>query len=121
MQATLQMLVSLLYPPRCLGCGTLVESDFGLCPACWRDTPFIGGLVCDSCGVPLPGEGDGGRIDCDDCLKRPRPWDMGRAALLYKDTGRKLVLALKHSDRTDIADPAGGWMARAAWPIVVPD
>ena len=114
MTALLQTLAGLVYPPRCLACGDLVDSDFGLCPSCWRDTPFIGGLVCDSCGVPLPGEGDGARIECDDCLARPRPWDSGRAALLYRDQARKLVLALKHGDRTDIARPAAAWMARAA-------
>lgn len=96
----------------------MVQSDFGLCGACWRDTPFIGGTVCESCGVPLPGEPDGFRIDCDDCMKTPRPWSDGRAALLYRDKARDLVLALKHGDRTDIARPAGMWMARAARPIL---
>ncbi|MGR3806118.1 double zinc ribbon domain-containing protein [Marinibacterium profundimaris] len=117
MRGVLQTLVGLIYPPRCLSCGEQVESDFGLCPACWRDTPFLGGLVCDACGAPLPGEGDGARIECDDCMARPRPWDMGRAALLYRDQARRLVLALKHGDRTDIARPAAGWMARAAAPL----
>lgn len=118
MQMTLQTLLTLVYPPRCLSCGAQVDSDFGLCPTCWRDTPFIGGLVCESCGTPLPGEGDGHRIDCDDCMTHPRPWDRGRAALLYKDVGRRLVLALKHGDRMDIARSAATWMARAARPIV---
>ena len=121
MQAKLQMLVEMIYPPRCLGCGEMVESDFGLCPACWRDTPFIGGLVCETCGVPLPGESDGYRIDCDDCMTHPRPWDAGRAALQYKDGARRLVLGLKHGDRTDIAHSAAVWMARAARPIVTPE
>ncbi len=120
MQAKLQMLVELIYPPRCLGCGEMVESEFGLCPSCWRDTPFIGGLTCESCGTPLPGQADGYRIDCDDCMQDLRPWDAGRAALLYRGGARKLILALKHGDRTDIARPAGVWMARAARPIVRP-
>ena len=121
MRAKLQTVVELLYPPRCLACGEIVESDFGLCSACWRNTPFIGGLVCESCGAPLPGEADGFRIDCDDCMTTARPWDAGRAALLYKDGGRRLVLALKHSDRQDIAKPAAVWMARAVRPIVQPE
>lgn len=120
MQPKLQMLVELIYPPRCLGCGEMVESEFGLCPTCWRDTPFIGGLTCESCGTPLPGQGDGYRIDCDACMQDLRPWDAGRAALLYKGGARKLILALKHGDRTDIARPAGLWMARAARAIVKP-
>ena len=92
----------------------MVESDFGLCGPCWRDTPFIGGTVCDACGLPLPGEPDGFRLECDDCMTTPRPWKQGRAALLYKERARQMVLALKHGDRAEIARPAGLWMARAA-------
>lgn len=33
--------------------------------------------------------------------------------MLYRDTGRKLVLALKHGDRQEIARPAGLWLASA--------
>ena len=100
----------------------MVAEEFGLCGTCWRDTPFItGGLVCDCCGVPLLGE-DEGRVErCDDCLTLARPWSRGRAALVYKDIGRRLVLALKHGDRLDLAAPAARWMARAAGPILQPD
>ena len=80
----IQMAVSMIYPPRCLGCGDLVARDFGLCGACGRQTPFIGGTGCESCGVPLPGQADGFRLDCDDCMAHPRAWSQGRAALLYQ-------------------------------------
>ncbi len=83
-----------------------------LCGACWRDTPFATGLVCDLCGVPLPGEDTGKPEHCDDCLTIARPWQHGRAALMYRDNARKLVLALKHGDRLDLAPPAAnGWSA----------
>ncbi|MDK3071743.1 ComF family protein [Sedimentitalea sp. JM2-8] len=118
MLTRIQTAVSLLYPPRCLGCGTMVDSDFGLCGGCWRDTPFIGGTVCDSCGSPVPGGADGYRVECDDCMKTPRLWTDGRAALLYKDRARRMVLALKHGDRPEIARPAALWMMRAARPIL---
>ncbi len=112
-RAGMQTLVQMVYPPRCLSCGGLVDSDFGLCGACWRDTPFVAGLACDLCGVPLPGLSDRAE-HCDDCLRIGRPWARGRAALLYRGIGRRLVLALKHGDRHDIARPAARWMARAA-------
>jgi predicted amidophosphoribosyltransferase len=35
--------------------------------------------------------------------------------------GRKLVLALKHGDRTDLAKPAARWLARAAEPLIQED
>lgn len=118
MRGKFQTALRLIYPPRCVGCGDLVQSDFGLCGPCWRDTPFIGGLVCDLCGTPLPGsERDGTDVHCDTCLTVPRPWSRARAVSLYQGRGRKLVLALKHSDRTDVAHPAALWLAQAAGPL----
>lgn len=114
-------LIEIVYPPRCIGCGGLVQSDFGLCPACWSETPFISGTVCNGCGVALPGESDGDRIDCDSCLAAPRPWVEGRAALSYGDRARSLVLALKHGDRPEIALAAGPWLSRAAAPMLRED
>lgn len=110
----------MIYPPRCLTCPEPVTTDFGLCAACWRDAAFIGGMVCDACGTPLPGDADSPAALCDDCLTIARPWERGRAALIYSGTGRKIVLALKHGDRLDLAGPAGAWMARAANPILRP-
>lgn len=96
-----------------MGCGCNVESEFGLCGACWGDTPFIGGAICHKCGVPLPGEANGEKLTCDECMITPRPWAQGRSALLYKGNARRLILALKHGDRQEIAEPAAMWMARA--------
>lgn len=117
----LQSAVRLLYPPQCVSCAALTDSDFGLCGDCWRDTAFIGGLVCDACGTPLPGDDTGEALHCDDCMTIARPWTKGRAAMLYKDNGRKMVLGIKHSDRTDLARAAGGWMATAAAPLLQAD
>lgn len=108
-----QTAVSLVYPPRCLTCGDTVDSDFGLCSTCWRDTSFVGGVACDLCGVPLPGDTSDDVLTCDDCMRNPRPWEKGRAAILYRDNGKRLVLALKHGDRQEIARPAALWMAQA--------
>lgn len=116
MQGALQI----LYPPQCISCSAPVQSDFGLCADCWRETPFISGLACDRCGVPLPGSDSGERALCDDCMTIARPWERGRAALMYRDNGRRLVLALKHGDRMDLARPASAWLLKAAAPILQP-
>lgn len=117
----MQAALHLVYPPQCLSCDALVTTDFGLCGPCWRDTPFITGLVCDLCGTPLAGEDSGKPEHCDDCLTIARPWSQGRAALLYKDNARHVVLALKHGDRLDLARPAAGWLLRVAQPLLRPD
>ena len=116
----IQGALHLIYPPQCITCDALVTTDFGLCGACWRDTPFATGLVCDQCGVPLPGEDPGHSVRCDDCMTIARPWSQGRAALIYRDNARKIVLSLKHGDRLDLARPAAGWLMHAAEPMLRP-
>lgn len=116
----LQAALQVIYPPQCISCNAPVTSDFGLCADCWRETPFIAGLVCDRCGIALPGGEAGETAHCDDCMTIARPWDRGRAALAYRDNGRRLVLALKHGDRMDLARPASAWMLKSARPILQP-
>lgn len=104
----LQSAMRLIYPPRCVACGEPVERDHALCARCWGELDFVTGLVCDACGLPLPGEEADDPVWCDDCLSAPRPWARG------------LVLAFKHGDRTDLARAASGWMLRAGRPILGP-
>lgn len=122
----LQSVIRAIYPAHCVACDAPTESDHGMCGPCWADTHFIGGLACDSCGAPLPGEDPGGPVQCDDCMTIARPWNRGRAVLVYRGVGRRLVLALKHGDRTELALSAAMWMARKVPelglrdPVIVP-
>lgn len=118
----------LLYPPQCVACGAPVADDGDgagqLCAACFPEARFITGASCGCCGAPLPDDGlgaDDPTLTCDDCLARPRPWQAGRAAMVYAGTGRRLILALKHGDRPDLAPALGAWLARAAAPLARPD
>ena len=110
----MQTAIRTIYPPECVLCRALTETDFALCGSCWRETPFVFGLVCDLCGQPLPGEDTDELVHCDDCMTIARPWTKGRTAMVYDDKGKQIVLALKHSDREDLARPAAQWLARAA-------
>lgn len=101
-----------IFPHRCAGCGALAETD-GLCPACWTEVPFITGLACDLCGAPLPGDADDAPAYCDQCLEAPPPWARGRAATRYDRMARRLVLGLKHGDRTELAPLLGAWLRQA--------
>ena len=117
----LQSVIRAIYPAQCVACDEPTEAEFGLCGPCWRETKFIGGLVCDTCGTPLPGEDRGEIVQCDDCMTIARSWDRGRAALIYTGIGRRFVLGLKHGDRTDLARPAAMWMTRVARPLLRDD
>lgn len=113
-----QTALHLLFPPRCVACGDMVESDFGLCAMCWADTSFLGEDVCDICARPVLRQGSETEIQCDACLKERPLWRRGRSALLYGGTARKLILALKHGDRTEVVQPAANWLAQAARPLL---
>jgi predicted amidophosphoribosyltransferase len=122
----LQTVFENVFPPQCMACnsivaqsgGSIVAQSGGLCGQCWTDTHFISGLICDKCGTPLPGDGGSDAEMCDECLIIARPWDKGRGALIYKGAGRKLILGLKHGDRTDVGKNAGKWLERAASEIL---
>lgn len=117
----MQSIIHAIYPPQCVACDALAVDDYGLCGACWGETGFIGGTICDTCGAPLIGDDFDEVAQCDDCMTIARPWDHGRAALVYAGHGRKLVLRFKHGDRTDLAVPMARWMANRAGPLVCAD
>jgi ComF family protein len=88
-----------------------------LCAACWQRFSFVAPPCCDCCGYPfahdLGGEARGRGALCGACsAKRPR-YRRARAALVYDDHSRRLILPFKHGDRTDIAKACGRWMGRA--------
>ena len=109
-----------LFPLTCLLCHAPV-AGVGLCPFCRRDAPFPSGAACDGCAVPLPGRAGDEPLRCDDCLSSPRPWDEARAAMLYNGSGRRLVLQLKHADRTELAHAVALWLRRAARDVLSPE
>jgi ComF family protein len=55
----------------------------------------------------------GPAAQCGTCLGRPPRFRRARAALVYDDKSRRLVLPFKHGDRTDMARSCGRWMASA--------
>lgn len=117
----LQSVIHTVYPAQCVACDAATSEDHGLCGTCWRETRFIHGLTCDKCGTPVQGEAGPDAILCDDCMSIARPWLQGRATLLYEGVGRRMVLGLKHGDRTDLVPALAKWMAQAARPLLQND
>jgi ComF family protein len=108
----LRLLDSVL-PPLCLACNEIVAEPGALCAACWPGFTFIAAPHCARCGAPFA-EDLGPDAQCGACLKRPPRFRKARAALVYDDKSRRLVLPFKHGDRTDMARGCGRWMTRAA-------
>jgi ComF family protein len=106
------MMLDAVLPPLCLGCNEIVSAPGALCAACWQGFSFVSAPHCARCGYPFA-EDLGADALCAGCLARPPRYHRARAALVYDDQSRRLVLPLKHGDRTDIAGACGRWMARA--------
>lgn len=115
-RAMLLRLLDAVLPPLCLGCNEIVAEPGALCAACWPAFSFIAAPHCSRCGTPFAepvGPVEHGNVQCGACLRRPPRFHKARAALVYDDESRRLVLPFKHGDRTDMARACGRWMARA--------
>ena len=105
-------LVDFILPPRCLGCGGEIARQGDVCAACWRGLTFIDGAMCRCCGLPFELAEVAGML-CGPCLAEPPVFDRSRAALVYDEGSKALVLPFKHADRLDGAPAFARWMARA--------
>lgn len=112
-----QAVMDFIYPAQCPSCRVEIEIANGVCPDCWRDISFLASELCRFCAAPLDGALGPDGV-CDACMHHPPAWNRGAAAVLYEGVGRKLVLALKHGDRLDIAPLAASWMLRAGGDLV---
>jgi ComF family protein len=110
-------LLDAVLPPLCLSCNEIVETPGGLCAACWQGFSFIAPPYCARCALPFAAPMDAGAL-CGACAARPPRYRRARAALVYNDKSRRLLLPFKHGDRTDIARACGRWMARAGGELV---
>ena len=83
----------------------------GLGAQAWNRIAFLSDPVCDGCGAPF--EYDIG-ARCGACLAKPRAFGRARAACLYDQHSRGLILQLKHADRPEIGALFARWLNRAA-------
>jgi ComF family protein len=102
-----------LLPPRALDEAGAPVQWRGLTPQAWSRITFIDAPLCDGCGAPFDYD-LGPAARCAACAARTPAFDHARAACLYDEHVRDLILALKHGDRTDLAGLFAGWIARAA-------
>ncbi len=108
-----EQLLDLLLPHRCQQCGTVVNQAHALCPGCWPKMHFIVPPYCAGCGLPFPHDYGDDTTQCARCLAEPPPYSAARAALIYNDDSKPLVLRFKHGDQLYLAPAFAQWMQRA--------
>ncbi|MDE1152301.1 MAG: ComF family protein [Micavibrio sp.] len=107
----------MLLPPRCIGSGSIVDRPGMVDPAFWAELGFIENPLCDTCGIPFSFETPMG-ILCASCLEQEPHYDRARAAVVYNDASRKLVIDFKYGDRLHAVHTFAPWMVRAGAPLL---
>ncbi|MBY4641177.1 ComF family protein [Gluconacetobacter entanii] len=114
--------LDLLLPPHCLSCGAEVAQAGHVCAECFTHLHLIAAPSCRRCGIPFTSEAAAGdSLTCHDCLHAPPPWEAGRAALVYDDWSRRLILGLKYGDRTENAALLARYMHLSGRDLLHPD
>lgn len=104
----LRWLLDFALPPRCSGCGSIVDQVDTFCAECWKNIEFLGPGGCEQCGQPLEAT-DAGL--CAACLARPPRMQRMRAAVVYDDVSRAIVLRFKYGRKVALAKAMARYMA----------
>jgi ComF family protein len=107
-----------LLPPQCLACEAAVGEPGSLCADCFSRFSFITRPHCHVCCLPFETAVIEDDATCGACLKDRPTFRRAWAVFAYRDSGRELVLKLKHADRTDAAAHLAGWLKRAGEDIL---
>ena len=103
--------LSLIYPPTCVGCGAATADPGALCPACWSELRLIEEPVCQRYGTPFALDLGVGPLLSPRAIADPPAFARGRAVALYDGAARRLVHRLKYEDRLDLAGVMAWMMA----------
>jgi ComF family protein len=106
--------VDLVFPP------AVDAGSSGMTATAWSKIRFLADEGCDMCARPFLGGLHFGRDAlCSACAEKPFPFVKARAACLYDEASRGIILGFKHGDRLDYAPMLVRWLERAGadlWP-----
>jgi ComF family protein len=94
--------LDLVLPERCPCCGAITPPGGDFCAACWQQLRFLVPPWCGQCAVPLEFATDDEQI-CASCLATPPLHDGIRAAVVYNDVSRHVVLRMKYGGKIGMA------------------
>lgn len=100
--------LSVLFPPRCVGCG---DFETHLCRSCRDNLRSTGEDSCPRCGEPGPQALVAGR--CTACMGRELTYAGARGAFVHEGTARRLVAEFKFGGQPVL----GRLMADLARPV----
>ncbi len=94
--------IDLVLPPRCPGCGSIVETADGFCSSCWTSLHFLTPPWCAACALPLPYDSGEEQL-CGPCSQKLPPHDGIWAVVAYDDVAGQIPMRLKYGGRIALA------------------
>jgi ComF family protein len=92
----MKLLLDMLYPRRCIGCGAASPDSFHyICRECWADSARVAPPFCSHCGDPVAGAVDHDFI-CYSCSAKKPAFDGARSAARYDGVVGEALRQLKY-------------------------
>ncbi len=107
--------LDMIFPPHSFDDDTGARQGVGLSADRWGAIRFLDNEGCDMCARPFEqGLHFGPGARCEPCDRKPFPFRRTRAACIYGEASRDIILAFKHGDRLDLAPMLTRWLERVA-------
>ena len=114
-RAVTTQLADMVFPPHGLAGEADDTGSIGMEAALWSKIRFLEGDGCEMCARPFDsGLHFGHGALCQTCSDAPFPFSRTRAACIYGEASKGVILAFKHGDRLDAAPMLTRWLERAA-------
>lgn len=111
-------LVDLVFPPRCVVTGELVDEQGLLASSVWKKIRFIRDPQCNLCGYPFDFKTDTEDPLCGRCQKEKPIFDKARSAVVYDENSREIILRFKHADQLHMVHAFIPWLRQAGAEII---
>ena len=112
-------LADLILPPLTHDDGE-ISGAIGMSAGAWSRIVFLEAPVCDGCGAAFEADGGPFAADrCAACIAAPHAFARARAACVYDEASRGLILKFKHGDQQQFAGLFARWLSRAAADLLV--
>jgi len=109
--ALYRRLISTVYPPRCVLCGSPGLNDMDICEHCYHDLPWIES-ACLQCAIPLANH-SGDQLKCGQCLRKAPVFDRSVSLFSYTEEAITLVHRLKFNEKLAYSRLLGSMLADA--------
>ena len=112
-QRWFNLMTDFLFPGNCPVCeGPPYKSaDSYMCPECMDGLPWITGVRCKLCGIPMSGI-EFGALTCSSCREEVRSFRSGRCLFLLDRVGKKVIHEIKYHGVRCVLNDLPHWLER---------